>query len=400
MTLLITEAYSASNIGDLELVRRSIEIAQKKYPNRPSVCLAVDPGSFGDMFPDVRFVTPIFSRLKYLKSKGPARLGLAASWAATIAALSLTGLLPRSAARACAAKLAAAKIVDPAIRFYLEAPNVVAVGGGYLGDQYVKHTVLTMWTWWWAGRVGCAVETMPLSVEIEKPALRNLAKATRHVQWRVRDQSSADALAKADVPHVLLPDLAFLNVASEAARPREPREGVMVALVGSDYLSPDESQTLSAGLAGALVNNYPDVPVTLLSMHRPVAGTHVGGDQAASDALIDVLAKSGKAASKVNAEVYDDVCNLCAGSDAVISARMHAGIAALCGGAKVALLAYEEKHFALMRDLGLSEFVVDIRASADQIEQMVSRLKAADRSVFIAAAKTYYTKVSEALLNG
>lgn len=390
--VLITEAYSASNIGDRELVDRSISYARRAYPDAQLYCLAVDTDSFSGKV-EVPLRERLFPRLSYMRS-GPLGRGITAlGWGVRICVLSALTALPRPAQRRIAAHLCAARLVPPTVGLYAEADHVVAVGGGYLGDQYTKETLLTLWTWWWAGRMGATVETMPLSYEVRS---FHLARATRalanSVRWRVRDSSSVEALRAAGVRGELVPDLAFANY---RGRGDAVRFGTLVALVGSDYLSEAEQRQLTSTLAESLASPKHSDPVVALSMHSAMASTHVGGDSRASDLLVAALETLGVMAIEAGASSYSEVVDACARADIVISARMHAGIAALCAGSRVGLLAYEEKHFALMRDLGLGDYVVDIRADPSEIAGMVMRLHRADSSLFDSAAMKYYERLAE-----
>jgi hypothetical protein len=69
----------------------------------------------------------------------------------------------------------------------------------------------------------------------------------------------------------------------------------------------------------------------------------------------------------------------------LISARMHAGIAGLCAGIPVGLLAYEEKHHALFEDLRLANYVTSVRRPGD-LPRLVGRLDVADPEAFAHAA--------------
>ena len=385
--VLVTEAYSASNIGDRELVDRSIDYAHRAIPNAEVICLAVDTASFDGKM-DVPLRERLFPRLSYMRRGPLGRILTVAGWGTRIGVLTALSVLPQRTQRKVITQLCAAQILPPTAGLYAAADRVVAVGGGYLGDQYRKETLLTLWTWWWAGRLGAPVETMPLSYEVTKRPLRLATGAlARQVTWRVRDTSSYDLLLEAGITAHKLPDLAFANYRAETP---SSRNGTVLALVGSDYLSSSEQKSLILSLATAIAASKLTTPVTALSMHSAMATTHVGGDTRASEDAVAELTVQGVPAITVNAVNYGDVVDECSRADVVISARMHAGIAALCAGSRVGLLAYEEKHFALMRDLGLGDYVIDIRAESSEIAALVRRLEAAVSSTFSSAAMRYY----------
>lgn len=386
--VLVSEAYSASNIGDLELVQRSLRYAARYSAQSSVVCLAVDPTSFAPHVP-VMVTDRLFPRLQYVRSGRLRKIAVMARWMARITMLSTVALLiPKRMRRRAVINLRRARLTTSSAELYARATSVIAVGGGYLGDQYVKESLLTFWTWWWASRIGNDVETMPLSFEVSGFILKRAAQTlTRRVKWRTRDRASAAALYSAGINSILAPDLAFAN--SRETR-TEGRRGTLIALVGSDYLKPTEIDRLTDAMADAVASGVPaSSPVQLLSMHAPMSDTRVGGDDRASEILENKLRLRGVQSERVSAYTYDEVCDACEKVDVVISARMHAGIAALCVGARTGLLAYEEKHTALMNDLGLGNFVTDIRSPDALIRKLVDEVRGAEREVFVDAAGEY-----------
>lgn len=391
--VLVSEAYSASNIGDLELVERSLRYAARDTAQSNVVCLAVDPASFAPHV-SVTVTDRLFPRLQYVRSGRVRRIAVAARWMARIAILSMVALLiPKRMRRRTVINMRRVRLTTSTAELYARATSVVAVGGGYLGDQYVKESLLTFWTWWWASRIGNDVETMPLSFEVRGFTLKRAARAlTRQVKWRTRDRASAAALLSAGINSILAPDLAFANFRETRT---EGRRGTLIALVGSDYLKPTEIDRLTDAMADAVASEtLANSPVQLLSMHAPMSDTSVGGDDRASEVLQEKLRSRGVQAERVRASTYDEVCDACEKVDVVISARMHAGIAALCAGARTGLLAYEEKHTALMNDLGLGNFVTDIRSPDLLIRKLVNEVRGAEREVFLDAAGEYARRLS------
>jgi polysaccharide pyruvyl transferase WcaK-like protein len=67
MKILLTECYSATNIGDLELVSRSLQLASEIYTNGEIECVASDPNSFVNIITTTSFSRPIFDRLKMIR---------------------------------------------------------------------------------------------------------------------------------------------------------------------------------------------------------------------------------------------------------------------------------------------------------------------------------------------
>ena len=394
MKVLITDGYSASNIGDLELVAKTIFVCRQRFPGAALVCSATDPTSFRGHV-DVELRESVFSRLSYVHAGAIRKVAFVVGTISLIAIISMAAMLGRGILARCIVSLAQISRSARRLTGYIGADKVVAVGGGYFANAYLKHSFLTLWVWWIAGKLGAAVETMPVSMEINfgwfKPVVRVLGGA---VKWRIRDTHSLRMLNACGLQASLIPDLAFLNFGTvNLEDPALRLRAILIAPVGGDYLSPGEAVSLFAAIAILVRDVFPDHEVLLLAMHSSMQGTHIGGDLFAATQLGDALAVLGLASRIVAVREYAEVVALCAEMDVVISARMHAGIAALSAGARVGLLAYEEKHTALMGDLSLGGFAIPIRAAANDVLELGRRLKASARDDFIAKTRVYHSQV-------
>ncbi len=235
--------------------------------------------------------------------------------------------------------------------------------------------------------MGVPAETMPLSVEVDKAPLRYLLRTFgNRVHWRVRDRSSEVALKKCGIESRLVPDLAFSNYRVS----NRPRNGTLIALVGSDYLSPQEQQASLDNVTALFEEGLLPLPAKVVAMHAPMSDTEIGGDLRMSERLKDQLVTIGVEKVDIySASTFSKVCEIAESAETTLSARMHAGIAGLCGGTKVGLLAYEEKHIALMYDLGLSKFAMDIRGSKQDYRDLAIRLRDEMPEPFQKAAAEY-----------
>ena len=367
--VLITDAYSASNLGDAELVLQTLKVVKRRGPTRAHV-QAVDTASFAAILLDGETIgEKLFPRLDYLSASKRARMLVVAKWGIQAIFWTAVCLLPGEQNRRRVLMAAGTRT----LKRMLEHESAVAVGGGYLGDQYWKDSLLTAFSWWLLIRSGIPVETMPLSVEFSAGWKGHLwAQLVKRVKFRARDRASVGVLQSLGLRAEELPDLAFYNAGTR--RPQSsPRVSLAIALVGRDYLTAEQVEDLvyavSAGCRSVGVFH-----VGVISMHRSIQGTDVGCDDAASDRLRAGLDAEGIVATSISVRNYRELCMEVQGYTAVVSARMHAGIAGLCADIPVGLLAYENKHTAMFADMGLSEVVVPITAPLDVIEALLARL--------------------------
>jgi polysaccharide pyruvyl transferase WcaK-like protein len=273
------------------------------------------------------------------------------------------------------------------LRAFIEADSAVAVGGGYLGDQYRGETLLAGWTWWFVSRL-CELVTMPMSFEVETTILsRVFGRLTRRVHLHVRDSESLWRAHRAGVASSsYVPDLAFLNAGARRGVSLSPSVRLAIAPVGNDYLSREELLHFVDAVCSVVISNGRIEQVSLIVMHNAIAATTIGSDGVAADALAARLKELGVAVEVKSTSRYIEVLDAMAAADFALCARMHAGIAALCVGTPVGLLAYERKHFALARDLGMTGMVADVRCSSDELEELFSRLSRVSRDDVLQSA--------------
>ncbi|WP_416954513.1 polysaccharide pyruvyl transferase family protein [Nocardioides sp. T5] len=380
--IVVSEAYSASNLGDLELVRQSVNVVSATTDS-DFYLVAVHPDSFPDL--GQRLALPrIFDRLEYRKRSGAARAALIMSWGLRLAVLSFIAIVPSLSARRRLAGL----FPNAAVRAYARSRRVVAVGGGYIGDQYRAETLLVAWTWWWSCRVVGQVETMPISYEIDNPRLgRVFARLAKNVTMSARDSASHRRMATHGLEARLIPDLAFLNArpsAGSVSGGHEP-DRYFVSLVGRDYLDPRQLDRVVDNVVATLERAGAS-SVGLVAMHAPLGNSGIGADWEALDVLAARLRSADIGSSRVVVDSYGELIDVLAGGRALIAARMHAGIAGLCAGLPVMLLAYEDKHFAMARDRGLEQHCIDIRSERELFVNCFGRTMATDASVFANSA--------------
>ncbi|WP_457208546.1 polysaccharide pyruvyl transferase family protein, partial [Nocardioides sp. P5_C9_2] len=200
---------------------------------------------------------------------------------------------------------------------------------------------------------------MPISCELSTGRTgRIFAALTSAVQLTARDSRSQERFKALGLASRVAPDLAFLNASSNPSS--KASEALFVSVVGTDYLDDKEMGSVVANLSRAISAFPRGTSVGLVAMHATLGGTHVGADVGALVRLEEALELKGFHTFYVEVQTYGELCRALAGGRGLIAARMHAGIAGMCAGIPVALLAYEEKHFALAQDRGLSQYCISI----------------------------------------
>ncbi|MGB3469654.1 MAG: polysaccharide pyruvyl transferase family protein [Erythrobacter sp.] len=220
---------------------------------------------------------------------------------------------------------------------------IVAVGGGYLvGDEPVRQTGVMLNHFAQlaaAADAPCPTVYLPQSIgplqapsaAMLKPKLKKLDRV-----W-VRDDESARELPFGCVRRA--PDLAVMKLGRSFANLEVPPSQGPIVLIGRDLPRAPMLPTDLRALSDAL----PD---------------HVWAVQAETEGKRDdreFYRRSGFEWSGRTAELMD------APSGPVISVRLHGAIAALLAGRPAIHLAYERKGRGAFEDLGIADYVHDVR---------------------------------------
>lgn len=390
----IVEAYSPDNLGDAELVRQSIRVVRRRWPEAEVDVIALDVDGFSSRFPHERFHTRVFDR-KALRRLAPSgQLRRLAAWAIQITLVTAVAIsFPGPWGRRIAGNIHLGGGLSWQV--LLKSSRVVAVGGGYLGNQYIEESVLTLWLWWVLSRLGIPVSSLPLSVsDARGPLFVAFRLFGRRVHWVAREEYTSDVLASMGLSAEVCPDLAFLR-ASDTADELRPG-GVLVAPVGTTYLSPVELESVLDRIAKS-IHEHPGGPhkVSIACMHSARGQLGEGGDDVAASLLAEALMACGVEALVVDVHDFDDIMSLARVSSLTIACRMHAAIAAVCAGCPTAVLGYEPKHAAVFALVGLEDVCIDIRSSQKAIGDLLEHVAMMDRHAVHSAALEAGRRVDE-----
>lgn len=220
---------------------------------------------------------------------------------------------------------------------------IVAVGGGYLvGDESIRQAGIMLNHFAQlaaAADAPCPTVYLPQSIGPLDPPTASLIKGKlRKIDrlW-VRDDETASELPFECVKRA--PDLAVMKLGRSFANLEIPPSQGPIVLVGRDL---PRAPTLARDLR-ALADALPD---------------HVWAVQAETEGKRDdreFYRRSGFEWSGRMAELMD------APSGPVVSIRLHGAIAALLAGRPVVHLAYERKGWGAFEDLGIADYVHDVR---------------------------------------
>lgn len=352
MKIVILDAYSTSNIGDAELVRLTIANVRARYGVAPLV-LATDPNSFGE---DCRYLAKPLSRFEWRSRHGASRVIWLLREVLTLCAAAIAPALPLQG-RSQFARWAGRLLRSDWLAEVATANQFVAVGGGYLGDRYLRESLVSALLYRFGLSIGAGVETMPVSISSAKnPMLRLALRRTSGMSWRVRESVSENILASLSVRCTLVPDLAWLD--AEESNTGTARNGIVVAPVGSTFYSSQTHQPKTwVALMSALKMLGENATIRLVPMHSYSEALGDGGDDAECMRIADMLIHeySGLTVKVLKPKSYDEVRVAMAASQFAICERLHAALAATTTGTPVQIISYEPKHRGVMELAGLAQ---------------------------------------------
>jgi polysaccharide pyruvyl transferase WcaK-like protein len=231
------------------------------------------------------------------------------------------------------------------------------VGGGYLGDKYLRESLLTLLFYRAAQALGLAVETMPISISSASGRLLRLAFrfAGRGVDWRSRESTTHRILQTLNLTSSQVPDLAWLD--SLAPLPARNRSGIVIAPVGSSFYVEDDGREpkLWPAIRELLRDLEPGEPIRFVAMHRWVPRLDDGRDDAACRTLLERV-QSDRPDLDVRLEdpkSYEEVRALMNSSRFAICERLHAALAAITTDTPAVVIGYEPKHVGVLMAGGL-----------------------------------------------
>lgn len=350
MRVVISDAYSPTNIGDGELVRLSIASVRSRFAVEPVVLCTDRTGFQSDpTFQTSSFVFKPLSRVRWRSLARGARISMAVLDALGMLVGLITAVFPIQAARRQNLLLWAAKLLRlPWLEEIARADAVVGVGGGYIGDKYLRESIMTLALFRVALSTGAKVETMPISInsahgKVLRLALKNFGTG---VTWRSRENTTHSILSSLGLSSVEVPDLAWLN-AAESFESSE-KYALVLAPLGSDFYS---------DTAGGVPKIWPHVQqhvselepgarVCLIAMHYWDERLQDGRDDNECIRIKDLISVLNPT---VNVEVlnlrsYHEVLTTMSGARFAVCERLHAALAGLAVGTPTKVVGYEPKH--------------------------------------------------------
>lgn len=376
MRVVISDAYSPTNVGDGELVRLSIESVRTRYGSHPVVLCTDKQGFESDQaFAGSEFVFKPLSRVRWRGLNAMRRASMVVGDAVGMALALLVAIAPGPThARRRVISLIGQVCRLPWLLKVGQAEVLVAVGGGYVGDKYLRESLMTLSLFRVAASVGAAVETMPLSISSANNRILRFAlrRFGRNVQWRSREQTTHEILSNQELQTECVPDLAWLNAHEKYDATQTT--ALVIAPLGSDFYGALEEQqpkvwphikTHIEGLnAGA--------QVSLIAMHYWDERLKDGRDDQECERVAALIKEANPAleVAVLRLKSYEEVLGHMASAELAVCERLHAALAGLAVGTQTKVIGYEPKHRGVLEMAGLAVLTDE---SVAHIQERVSK---------------------------
>lgn len=375
MNILILNAHSAQNAGDLDILRESISCMRRAFPGANITITLNDERS--DLLPDDAIFVGSFMRwMMRVDARGEwhwrkwlvplyALLLILASLAYRVAGLRLLPRLPER---------------RDLLRAYYQADVVVVIGGGHL---YARHAANIAFVWLWLGIALTVLMGKPLIFLPQSFGPLPGAVQQRMLRWLLarstlvaaREYRSLRLLAEIGLRRrvLVLPDLAFGSSAAEGNPPLMPE---LAALVASDQ--PLVGLTLMdwQGQNPQFRNQqrYEEAVLALMRHVRDRCDAQIvifaqctGPTPAHDDRLIARRLQAEARSRGIDGVSFMDAAlppeqlkAAYARLDLLVATRMHSAIFALSRKVPVLAIGYLYKSVGIMEMLGLEPYALDI----------------------------------------
>jgi polysaccharide pyruvyl transferase WcaK-like protein len=358
--VLISDAYSPTNIGDGELVRLSISSVLSRYGVQPIVlCTDKDGFESDPAFDGSRFLFKPLSRVRWRALGSAGRLSMLLRDASGMLLALILGFLPLAVeARRTTLRGLARVLRLPWLTEVSCADVVVGVGGGYLGDKYLRESIMSLGLFRVATSLSVDVETMPLSVSsATHPALRMALKVFgRGVSWRSRERTTQNILSSLGLHSECVPDLAWLNSSMEHCGV-VGATSLALAPLGSDFYGADgpTEPKIWSHIQEHVAGLEPGERVSLIAMHYWDERLRDGRDDLECERVADLirLANPRVDVTVLKLRSYDEVLLHMAATKLAVCERLHAALAGLAVGTQTKVVGYEPKHRGVLELAGL-----------------------------------------------
>jgi polysaccharide pyruvyl transferase WcaK-like protein len=359
LKVVISDAYSPTNVGDGELVRLSIRSVRSRFGVHPTVLCTDRRGFESDAaFEGSRFVFKPLSRVRWRSLDRVRRLSMVLRDAAGLALALFAGALPTSMPMRRRILLAIGTTLRiPWLSHVGSADILVAVGGGYIGDKYLRESLISLALFRVARSVGAQVETMPMSISsAENRVLRwTLRRFGRGVHWRGREMTTHRILTKLNLRVDGVPDLAWLNAAEEYKS--SETTSLIIAPLGSDFYGAQDAKEpkIWSHIRAHIAELKAGERVSLIAMHYWDDRLQDGRDDRECERVAAMIRELNPSleVTVLTVRSYEEVLEHMASAKLAVCERLHAALAGLAVGTQTKVVGYEPKHRGVMEMAGL-----------------------------------------------
>lgn len=375
MKILITNAYAKGSGGDMAILASLINEMRRVFEAPEIVVASIDnPDSMQSIFPDTRFTSSLITTVWDEKAR---RLSKLASLIKNMLASHLWAVIFRLSGSRPDFLLKASE--REAMNHLADADLVVGVGGGYIREEAGLMKIVDLTLTLRMLNLSCLMgkTTVLYSQSIGPFGNKAQEMLASYVLKKIclietRESISTGLLKRLGVRKDRIlesVDAAFLvrKLSIDAELPQEFRiidrnfSGPLVGVTARSWLDAKSQDRFERNMAEALDQIAKEYDARIVFIPQTTVMRHSDDDRIVQKRIYESMQEKGRAVFLEGAYTYQELLGIYGRLDLIIGTRFHSAIFALTGRVPALVIAYEHKAEGIMADLGLKEWVIDIR---------------------------------------
>lgn len=390
MKILITNAYAKGSGGDMAILDSLISEMRRVF-NNPQITVATidDPDNIRQVFPGTKCVPSLITTIwKEDGSRVIKFISLFKNWLGA----KLWCLIFRHSGKK--ADFLLKKSEKEAIHAISEADLVVGVGGGYIRENSGFLKIIDLALTLRMLNLGCTIKKTsmlysqsvgPFGNKVQQRMAASLLKKMKLII--TRESISLNLLKDMGIPseHLLeSTDAAFLtrerNGSQLVALPEEiavmKSEGrPIVGVTARNWLKGKKQKKYEAEMALALDEIGEKYSARIVFIPQTTVTRHQDDDRIVQKRIFKHMKRKDLAVCLEEPYGHHMLLDIYGSLDYLIGTRFHSAIFAMTAYVPSLVIAYEHKAAGIMKDLDLSEWVIDIeKVNASALTENFSRL--------------------------
>lgn len=379
MNILLTHWYTRQNKGDAAISSVMIRELRKTFPKVKLKLLSMEPEKNRKTFENTPVLSSFFALSIYQNNHYLARI-LSTVW--TVFFSTLWATIYRYTKIELYVNQKNLLLI---LKAYKNSNLILAVGGGYLNGKSSLQSSLTLILQLHAIVIGLILKKPTIlfsqSIGPFEKKWQKLAAAfvLKHVQLiLVREKLSKNNLLKIGIPSSLIRvtvDAAFLFGNNKIDKKRSKKKQINVGVTIRRWFNSKKQEALEKEIA-LFIDYLAQHNCNVVFLPQVTTAEHHDDDRVVARRIYNLVENKSRVICEEKDYSYTHIYKEYAKLDILVGMRMHSNIFALTSGTPVLAIAYEHKTTEIMKDLGLSKFVLPVeKITAKQLTKLFTIIR-------------------------